>query len=87
MNAYLLTGVMWFACAADDDKLIQQLDEDFETILKTEKDPVPLRKAAKLLETTKDSWTDYAQALSLLRQNRSKAEWHGVKPKSCRAKG
>jgi hypothetical protein len=61
--------------SAGPDDLLKQLDEDFETALKAEKDPQPLKKAARLLEQTNqsDRWTDYGEALSLLRHNRSKA--------------
>jgi hypothetical protein len=75
MNTYLLAGLAWCVCSAEPDKLLKQLDEDFEAALKTEKDPQPIRKAARLLEETNqsDRWTQYGDALAIIRQNRSKA--------------
>jgi hypothetical protein len=75
MSAFLLAGMVCWTCSAQPDMLLKQLDEDFETILKAEKDPQPFRKAARLLEQTNqsDRWTEYHEALTLLRQNRSKA--------------
>src|ERR1700730_9984897 len=74
MNYSFLAGLLWCACAATEDKLLVQLDKDFEAILKTEKDPHLLRRAARLLEETNqsDRWTQYGDALSIIRQTRSK---------------
>jgi hypothetical protein len=57
-----------------EDKLILQLDADFEECMKTEKQLVQLRKAAQLLEETNssDRWTNYMAAAKLLREVRSK---------------
>jgi hypothetical protein len=75
MNAYLLAGLLCCVPGAEPDKLLKQLDDDYETILKAEKDPLPLRKAARLLQETNqsDRWMQYGDALALIRQNRSKA--------------
>ena len=47
MHALILCGAL-VCVAADEDKLVQQLDTDFEELLKKEKDPQPLREAARL---------------------------------------
>ena len=58
-----------------DEKIIQQLEADFEQLLKEERNPQLLRDAARLLEQTNqsDRWTNYSSATALLCRSRSKA--------------
>jgi hypothetical protein len=74
MNALMLVGVLCFV-SAQEDKLLQKLDADFEELLQKEKDPQPLREAARLLERTNngDRWTSYMDGVAILRRKRSKA--------------
>ena len=74
MYAVILCGALCCA-SADEDKLIVQLDADFEELVKKEKDPVPLREAAKLLDQTNQNsrWTSYMDGLAIIRRTRSKA--------------
>jgi hypothetical protein len=60
---------------ADEDKLVKQLEADFEELVKAEKDPQPIREAARLLDktNTNDVWTSYLRGLAILRRTRSKA--------------
>jgi HEAT repeat protein len=53
----------------------KQLDRDYAELLKKEKDPTPVRKAAELFAGTNqgDRWTDYAAATAELRRCRAKA--------------
>jgi hypothetical protein len=75
MGAYFLAALVWCGCVAEQDELLQQLDDDFEALLKAEKDPQPIRKASLLLEQTNESdrWMQYMEALTILQQGRSKA--------------
>jgi hypothetical protein len=73
MNALLLAAALCSLPAADEDKLLLQLDADFEELLKKETNPGPLREAAALLAVTKQNWTTYSEAVVLLRQHRSPA--------------
>lgn len=54
---------------------LARLDADFHRLVKEEKNPLPLRQAAKLLEqSTGDArWTESKKAIQLLRKHRSKA--------------
>jgi hypothetical protein len=73
---YALILYSAFCCSsADGDKLIQQLDADFEELVKKEKDPQPMREAARLLDQTNqsDRWMSYGDALAVIRRTRSKA--------------
>ncbi|HBI43368.1 MAG TPA: hypothetical protein DDY78_11010 [Planctomycetales bacterium] len=74
MYALMLVGVLC-CVSAEEDKLLQKLDADFEELLKKEKDPQPLREAARLLERTNNSdrWTAYMEAVAILRRTRAKA--------------
>jgi hypothetical protein len=53
----------------------EQLEVDFQELLRKERDPGPLREAARLLERTNqsDRWLDYQAAVAILRRGRSKA--------------
>jgi HEAT repeat protein len=53
----------------------KQLDRDYAELLKKEKDPTSVRKAAELFAGTNqsDRWTDYATATAELRRSRAKA--------------
>jgi HEAT repeat protein len=53
----------------------KQLDRDYAELVKKEKDPIPVRKAAQLLAGTNqsDRWTDYGAATAELRRCRAKA--------------
>jgi hypothetical protein len=76
MTAFVFVGLLAFAPAAGGrENLVKALDADFQELLKKEKDPQPLRDAARLLASTNqsDRWTDYMRAVALLRQHRSKA--------------
>src|SRR5262245_51900593 len=75
MSAFFLACALACLPAEGGDKLIEQLDADFEPLLKKERDPEPLRKAARLLKETNQSstWTNYSSACAILRQARSKA--------------
>jgi WD40 repeat protein/HEAT repeat protein len=57
------------------DKLLKQLDADFEELLKEEKNPAALRQAARLFESSKlpNSPHDCFRALAILRRTRAKA--------------
>ena len=55
------------------DKLLSELDADFEALLKQEKNPEPLRRAARLLSQSKGGWMYRDEALDLLRRHRSLA--------------
>ncbi|MEW6737802.1 MAG: HEAT repeat domain-containing protein [Acidobacteriota bacterium] len=59
----------------DKVALYQQLDDDFEELLKTERNQEPLREAARLLaETNQNShWMNFYDATALIRRHRSKA--------------
>jgi hypothetical protein len=55
-------------------RVVPFLKADFAELLAKEKDPAPLRKAARLLETSKQANSrDSLQALTILRQTRAKA--------------
>ncbi|HEX5270255.1 MAG TPA: HEAT repeat domain-containing protein [Gemmataceae bacterium] len=76
MTALVLAGVLALVPAADErDALIKALDDDFQELLKKEKDPQPLRDAARLLaaNNASDRWLNYSNATELLRKHRSRA--------------
>lgn len=75
MYAYLLAGFLCVYLSATPDHLINELEADFETLVKSERDPHLVRRAARLLEETNNSdrWSNYREALVLIRQTRSKA--------------
>lgn len=75
MYAYLLVGFLCASLNANPDNLLDELEADFETLIKSERDPHLIRRAARLLEETNNSdrWTNYLEALVLIRQTRSKA--------------
>jgi hypothetical protein len=74
MHVLLLCGAFWFA-PAPDDTVLRQLDADFEELLKKEKDPQPMRQAARLLDQTDHggSWFSYMDGVAIIRKTRSKA--------------
>ena len=74
MHALILCGALCCG-SAESDKLIQQLDADFEELVKKEKDPQPLRDAARLLDQTNESdrWGSYVPGVAIIRRTRSKA--------------
>ncbi|MCI0458787.1 MAG: hypothetical protein L0Z62_17650, partial [Gemmataceae bacterium] len=75
MNAVFLACCLCCAQAPDNDPLLKQLDSDFEALVKAEKDPQPLREAARLLAATDSSsnWTNYSSVTTLLRRSRARA--------------
>lgn len=75
MYAYLLVGFLCASLHANPDQLIAELEADFATLIKAERDPQPIRRAARLLEETNNSdrWSSYREAVFLIRQTRSKA--------------
>jgi hypothetical protein len=73
MNAMILIGVM--ACSlAPEDKLVERLDADFETLVAQDPNRVQMRQAARLLEESNErgGW-GYREALKIVRQTRCKA--------------
>lgn len=74
MNALLLAGLL-LAAPADDARLLERLDAEFESLVREDPNAATLRQAAQLLEQTDQSshWTNYSKATALLRQTRSKA--------------
>jgi hypothetical protein len=58
-----------------EDKLLTKLDASVQKLLEREPQAQEVRKAAELLRTTNtsDRWTNYADAVRILRQTRSKA--------------
>ena len=74
MNALVLSGVLCCLLSAEDN-LTQQLDADYQALLKQEKDPQPMRDAARALEETDRiaHWTRYTEGLQIIRRTRSKA--------------
>lgn len=75
MYAYLLVGFLCTSLNANQDFLLEELEADFETLIKSERDPHLVRRAARLLEETNNSdrWSNYREAIVLIRQTRSKA--------------
>jgi hypothetical protein len=76
MTSLVLAGLLALVPAADErEALVKALDADFEELLKKEKDPQPLRDAARLLAqtNTSDRWLYYSEATALLRKHRSRA--------------
>jgi hypothetical protein len=76
MTTLMLVGLLALVPAPDSgEDVIKALDADFQELLKKEKDPQPLRDAARLLAQTNqsDRWTKYMDAIALLRRHRSPA--------------
>lgn len=75
MYAYLLVGFLCTSLNANPDHLLEELEADFEILIKSERDPHLIRRAARLLAETNNSdrWSNYREALVLIRQTRSKA--------------
>jgi hypothetical protein len=73
MNAMILIGVM--TCSfAGEDKLVERLDADFETLVANDANRVQLRQAARLLEGTNvHSGWGFFEAVKIVRQTRCKA--------------
>jgi hypothetical protein len=59
----------------DQASLLDRLDNDYHNLLAVDDHPEPIREAATLLEQTNQNnrWTNYAKAVEILRQHRSKA--------------
>src|SRR5678816_389534 len=74
MHAALLLFVIALG-EAPEDKLLAKLDASVEKLLEKEPQAQEVRKAAELLRTTNNSdrWTNYADAVKILRQTRPKA--------------
>ena len=74
MYAALLIGLLTLG-QAEEDKLLAKLDASVEKLLNNDVQAEEIRKAARLLAETNssDRWTNYAGAVKILRQTRSKA--------------
>jgi len=74
MHAMLLVVGLAFGQTAED-KLLTKLDATVQKLLAGDPQAQEVRKAAELLRTTNssDRWTNYADAIKILRQTRSKA--------------
>jgi HEAT repeat protein len=75
VNVYVLAGLLCCVPAGEDGKIVTRLEADFQQLLLKDKNPQPLRDAARLLEQTNESdrWTNYLAALTTLRRVRSRA--------------